>query len=153
VRVRQICAIILMLGSGCARGMSLSQAAARLEADTRGVLAQGARQLGAPGARSRIVLDARHPCRGGRARQVLRGILPLRRGPDPGVDLDQATDVTIGLARDRGYRLEYPPALANRFRTFALTRDGSVGRMIVQLHGGPHPSLRLDASTPCLPGA
>lgn len=151
MRVPQICAILL--ASGCARGMSLPEAAGRLETDSRGVLAQGARELGTPGARSRIVLDARHPCRDGGARRVLRGVVPLRRGPDPGVDLDHATDVTIGLARARGYRLEYPPALEDRFRTFAMTRDDSVGRMIVQLHGGPHPSLRVDASTPCLPGA
>jgi hypothetical protein len=153
VWVRQISAIILVLGSGCARGMSLPEAAERLESDSRGVLAQGARRLGAPGARSRVAFDDRHSCGDGRARQVLRGTVPLRHGPDPGVDLDDATDVTIGLARARGYRLERPPALKDRFRTFAMTRDDSRLRMIVSLHGGPHPSLRVDASTPCLPGA
>lgn len=142
----------LVLGAGCAHGTSLVEAAGRLDSDSRGVLAEGARRLGTPGARPKIAFSDRRSCGGGRARQVLRGVVPLRRGPDPGVELDDATDVTIGLARARGYRLERPPAFTDRFRTFTMARDGSVVRMVVQLHGGLHPSLRLDASTSCLPG-
>jgi hypothetical protein len=149
--VRQICALVLVLGSGCARGTTLPEAAGRLESDSRGVLAEGARRLGTPGARPQILFNDRRPCAKGGARQVLRGTVPLRHGPDPGVDLDNATDVSIGLARARGYRLEHPPAFAHQFRTFAMTRDGSVVRMVVQLHGGHHSSMRVDGSTPCLP--
>ncbi|MGH3377252.1 MAG: hypothetical protein ACRDP6_21180 [Actinoallomurus sp.] len=152
MRVPQICALVLLLGSGCARGTTLPEAAGRLESDSRGVLADGARKLGVPGARPRIAFDDRHPCGDGRARQVLRGTVPLRRGPDPRVDLDDATDVTIGLARARGYRLEHPPAFTRRFRSFAMARDGSIVRMVVQVHGGHHSSLSVDASTACLPG-
>lgn len=144
--------IVLVLGTGCARGTSLPEAAGDLESDARGVLTEGARRLGTPGGHPTIAFSDRRPCGDGRARQVLRGSVPLHRGPDPGVDLDDATDVTIGLARARGYRLERPPALTNRFRTFTMARDGSVVRMVVQLHGGPHPLLRVDASTSCLPG-
>jgi hypothetical protein len=153
VRAPQICALVLVLGSGCARGTTLPEAAGRLKSDSRGVLADGARKLGTPGARPRIVFDDRHSCGSGRARQVLRGTVPLRHGSDPRVDMDDATDVTIGLARARGYRLEHPPAFTPRFRTFTMARDGSVVRMIVRLHGGHHSSMRVDASTPCLPGA
>jgi hypothetical protein len=152
VRVRRIYLIVLVLGAGCARGTSLPEAAERLDSDAHGVLAEGARRLGTPGARPKIAFFDRRPCGGGRSRQVLRGSVPLRRGPDPRVDLDDATDVTIGLARARGYRLEHPPAFTNRFRTFTMARDGSVVRMVVQLHGGTHPSMRVDASTSCLPG-
>lgn len=152
MRVQRICLIVLVLGTGCARGTSLPEAAGRLESDSRGVLTEAARRLGAPGARPKIALSGRRPCGGGRARQILRGSVPLRRGPDPRVDLDDATDLTIRLARARGYRLEHPPAFTDRFRTFTMARDGSVVRMVVQLHGGPHPSMRVDASTSCLPG-
>jgi hypothetical protein len=95
VRVTQICALVLVLGSGCAAA--------------------------------------------------------LRRGPDPRVDLDDATDVSVALARARGYRLEHPPAFTDRFRTFTMAREGSVVRLVVQLHGGHHSSMRVDASTACLP--
>jgi hypothetical protein len=152
VRVTQICALVLVFGSGCARGTTLPEAADRLESDSRSVLAEGARKLGTPGARPRILFDDRHPCGEGRARQVLRGTVPLRQGPDPGVDLDNATDISIGLARARGYRLEHPPAFTRQFRTFTMAREGSVVRMVVQLHGGHHSSMRVDASTLCLPG-
>lgn len=152
MRVQRICLIVLVLGTGCARGTSLPEAAGRLESDSRGVLSEGARRLGTPGARPKIAFSGRKPCGGGRARQVLRGSVPLRRGPDPRVDLDEATDVTIALARARGYRLEHPPAFTNRRRTFTMARDGSVVRIVVQLHGGPHPSMRVDSSTSCLPG-
>jgi hypothetical protein len=151
VRVPQICVLVLVLGSGCARGTTLPEAAGRLESDSRGVLAEGARKLGAPGARPLIVFNDRHPCGDGRARQVLRGTVPLRHGPDPRVDLDNATDISIGLARARGYRLEHPPAFTHQFRTFTMAREGSVVRMVVQLHGGHHSSMRVDAATPCLP--
>jgi hypothetical protein len=151
MRVPQICALVLVLGSGCARGTTLPEAAARLQSDSRGVLAEGTRKLGAPGARPLIVFNDRRPCGAGRARQVLRGTVPLRHGPDPRVDLDNATDVSIGLARARGYRLEHPPALTHRFRAFTMAREDSVVRMVVQLHGGHHSSMRVDAATPCLP--
>ncbi|GAB2812109.1 hypothetical protein GCM10027176_15780 [Actinoallomurus bryophytorum] len=153
MKVTRICALVLALGSGCAHGMTLPEAADRLESDSRGVLAEGARRLGAPGARPRIVFNDRHPCGGGRSRRLLRGTVPLRHGPDPRVDLDNATDVTIGLARARGYRLERPPAITRKFRTFTMAREGSIVRMVVQLHGGHHSSMRIDASTVCLPGA
>jgi hypothetical protein len=153
VKVTQICALVLALGSGCARGTTLPEAAGRLKSDSRDVLAEGARKLGTPGARPRIVFDDRHPCGDGRSRQLLRGTVPLRQGPDPRVDLDNATDVSIGLARARGYRLEHPPAITRQFRTFTMTREGSIVRMVVQLHGGHHSSMRIDASTLCLPGA
>ncbi len=151
MRVRQICVLILVLGSGCAHGTTLPEAAGRLESDSHSVLTEGARRLGAHGTRPRIVFDERRTCGGGRARQLLRGAVPLRRGPDPRVDLDNATDVSVGLARARGYRLEHPPAFTYRFRTFTMAREGSVVRMVVQLHGGPHSSMRVDAATPCLP--
>ncbi|HEY0543619.1 MAG TPA: hypothetical protein VGD53_35015 [Actinoallomurus sp.] len=152
MRVRQICALVIAFGcSGCARGITLPEAAGHLESDSRGVLTEGARKLGTPGARPRIAFNARHPCADGRARQVLRGSVPLRHGPDPRVDLDNATDISIGLARARGYRLEHPPAFANESRAFTMTRDGAVVRMVVQLHGGHRSSMRVDASTPCLP--
>ncbi|MDN3351770.1 hypothetical protein [Actinomadura sp. DC4] len=152
MRVPQICAFVLVFGSGCARGTTLPEAASRLESDSRGVLAEGARRLGAPGARSLIVFNDRHSCGNGRARQVLRGTVPLRHGADPRVDLDNATDISIGLARARGYRLERPPAFTRRFRTFTMAREGSFVRMVVQLHGGHRSSMRVDAATPCLPG-
>jgi|tagenome__1003787_1003787.scaffolds.fasta_scaffold20980385_2 hypothetical protein len=151
MRVPQICAVVLVLGSGCARGTTLPEAASRLESDSHSVLAEGARRLGTPGARPLIVFNDRRPCGGGRARQVLRGTVPLRRGPDPRVDLDNATDISIGLARARGYRLEHPPAFTNEFRAFSMTREGSVVRMVVRLHGGHHSSMRVDAVTSCLP--
>lgn len=151
VRVPPICALVLVFGAGCARGTTLPEAADRLESDARGVLTAGARRLGTPGVRPRILRDGRRPCGGGRARQVLSGTVPLRRGPDPRVDLDDATDVLIGLARARGYRLERPPAFTDRFRTFTMAREGSVVRLVVQLHGGHHSSMRVDAGTACLP--
>jgi hypothetical protein len=151
VRVRQICALILVLGSGCARGTTLPEAADRLETDARSVLTAGARRLGPPRARPQIAFNEGRACAGGRFRQVLRGSVPLRQGPDPRVDLDNATDVSIGLARARGYRLERPPALTNRFRTFTMISEDFALRMVVQLHGGHHSSMRIDASTPCLP--
>lgn len=151
VRVTPICALVLAVGSGCARGTTLPEAAERLDSDSRGVLTGTAHRLGTPGARPRIVLDGRRPCGGGRARQVLSATLPLRHGPDPGVDLDDATDVSVGLARARGYRLERPPAFTNRLRTFTMTREDGVVRLVVRLHGGPHSSMRVDAGTACLP--
>jgi hypothetical protein len=152
VKVTQICALVLVLGSGCAHGTTLPEAAGRLESDSRDVLAEGARKLGTPGARPRIVFNDRHPCGDGRSRQLLRGTVPLRQGADPRVDLDNATDVSIGLARARGYRLEHPPAITRQFRTFTMAREGFIVRMVVQLHGGPHSSMRVDAATLCLPG-
>ena len=153
MKVTPICALVLAFGSGCARGTTLPEAAGRLESDTRDVLAGGARKLGAPGARPRIVFDDRHPCGDGRSRRTMRGTVPLRQGPDPRVDLDNATDVSIGLARARGYRLEHPPAVTRRSRTFTMARGDSIVRMVVQLHGGHHSSMRIDATTACLPGA
>jgi hypothetical protein len=152
VGVRLIRLIVLVLVAGCAHDTTLPEASGRLESDARGVLTEGARRLGAPRARPRILLDERRPCGGGRARRVLRGTVPLRGGPDPGVDLDGATDVSIGLARARGYRLERAPALTDRFRGLSLTRADAVVRMVVRLHGGHHPSMRVDASTACLRG-
>jgi hypothetical protein len=149
VRVLLICTLVLV--AGCARGTTLPEAAGRLESDSRSVVDEGARRLGAPGAHPKIIFDGRRPCDGGRARQVWRGTVPLRHGPDPRVDLDDATDVSIGLTRARGYRLERPPAFARQFRTFTMTHDGSDVRIVVQLHGGRHSSMRVDASTPCLP--
>jgi hypothetical protein len=159
VRVRQSRAVVAVLVTGlvsapiagCARGTTLPEAAGHLESDSRVVLTEGARKLGPPGARPRIAFEGRRPCADGRARQVLRGSVPLRRGPDPGVDLDDATDVSIGLARARGYRLERPPAFAHESRAFTMARDGSVVRMVVSLHGGHHSSMRIDAATSCLP--
>jgi hypothetical protein len=159
VGVRLSCAVVAVLVPGlvsglvcgCARGTTLPEAAGRLESDSRGVLTEGARKLGAPGARPRIAVDTRRPCADGRARQVLRGSVPLLRGPDPGVDLDNATDVSIGLARARGYRLERPPAFAHESRAFSMARDDSVVRMVLSLHGGHHSSMRIDAATSCLP--
>jgi hypothetical protein len=147
VRLTLVCVLGFALVPGCARGTTLPEAAGRLESDSRGVLYDAARRLG--GAHPSIAVDDRRACGSGRARQVWQGAVPLRHGPDPRVDLDNATDVTIGLARARGYRLERPPALTRRVRTFSLTRDGS--RMVVRLQSGHRSSLRVDASTPCLP--
>jgi hypothetical protein len=146
-----ICALLLL--AGCARGTTLPETAGRLESDSRSVLDEGARRLGPPGARPTIVFDDRRPCPGGRARQVWRGSIPLRRGPGARPDLDAATDVSIGLARARGYRLEGPPEFARQFRSFTMTHDGSDVRMAVRLHGGRLSSMRVDATTPCLPRA
>jgi hypothetical protein len=139
-----------MILAGCVRGPTLPEAAGRLESDSQSVLDEGARRLGTPGARPKILFNGRRPCAGGKTRQVWRGTVPLRRGPDPRFDLDNATDVSIGLARARGYRLEGPPAFARQFRTFTMAHDGSDVRIAFQLHGGRHSSLRVDASTPCL---
>jgi hypothetical protein len=147
VRLTLVCVLGLVLAPGCARGTTLPEAAGRLESDARGVLNDGARRLG--GVHPSIVADDRRPCGSGRARQVWRGTVPLRRGPDPRVDLDNATDVTIGLARARGYRLEHPPAFTRRVRTFTMARDGS--EIVVRLRGGHGSSMSVDASTPCLP--
>jgi hypothetical protein len=149
VRVLLICTLVLL--TGCARGPTLPEAAGRLESDSHSVLHEGARRLGARGARPEILFDRRRACPGGRARQVWRGTVPLRRGPGARVDLDHATDVSIGLARARGYRLQGPPAFARQFRAFTMTRDGSDVRIAVQLHGGRHSSMRVDSATPCLP--
>jgi hypothetical protein len=149
VRALLICTLVIL--AGCARGPTLPEAAGRLESDSQGVLDEGARRLGTPGARSKIIFSSRRPCAGGKARQAWRGTVPLRRGPDPRVGLDNATDVLIGLARARGYRLEGPPAFARQFRTFTMAHDGSDVRIAFRLDGGRHFSMRVDASTPCLP--
>jgi hypothetical protein len=65
--------------------------------------------------------------------------------------MDDATDVSLGLARSRGYRLEGPPAFAYEFRTFTMAHDGSDVRLVVELRGGRHSSMRVASSTPCLP--
>jgi hypothetical protein len=149
VRLTLVCTLGFLLAPGCAHGTTLPEAAGRLESDSRDVLAEGARRLGAPGARPAVAVDARRPCGGGRARQVWQGSVPLRTGSH--VDLDSATDVSIGLARARGYRLEGPPAYAPRSRTFTMVHDGPGVRLVVRLQGGRRSLLRLDASTPCLP--
>jgi hypothetical protein len=135
--------------AACAHGPTLPEAAERMEHDSGVVLRETAKRLGA--ARPRILADDRRGCPGGKARQVWRGTLRLRPGPDPGLALDDAADVSIGLGRTRGYRLEGPPASAHRQRTFAMTDDASDVRLVMRLRGGRHPSMRLDSSTPCLP--
>jgi hypothetical protein len=149
--VRLLLACVLALLTGCARGTTLPEAAGRLESDSRGVLDEGARRLGPPGARPTVLLDDRRTCTGGGARQVWRGSVPLRRGPGTRVDLDAATDVAVGLARARGYRLEGPPSFTRRLRAFTMTHDGSDVRMAVRLHGGRRSFLSVASSTPCLP--
>ena len=151
MRLLLICTLALL--TGCAHGPTLPEAAGRLRSDSRNVLDQGARRLGAPGARPRVVLDDRRPCAGGRARQVWRGSVPLRHGADPRTDLDTATDVTIALARARGYRLEGPPALSRQLREFTMAHDGFDVHIAVELHGGRHSSMTVDGSTACLPRA
>ena len=149
MRILLICTLALL--SGCARGPTLSEAADRLEHDSRSVIDAGARRLGTPGARPKVLFNASRQCGDGKARQVWRGTVPLRHGPDPRAALDNATDVSIGLVRAHGYRLESPPAIEHRLRTFAMAHDGSDVRIVVRLRGGHHPAMQLDASTLCLP--
>lgn len=150
VRIPLVCTLVLF--AGCARGATLPEAAGRLASDTRGVLDDSARRLGVPGAHPTILFDDRRPCPHGDARQVVRGSVPLRHGPDPRADLDNAADVSIGLARARGYRLEGPPATDRDARVFTMRHDGPDVRLAVRLHGGRHAFMRIDSTTPCLPG-
>jgi hypothetical protein len=148
--VRLLLACILALLTGCARGTTLPEAAGRLESDSRGVLDEGARRLGPPGARPAIALNDRRTCPNGRARRLWRGSIALRHPPGTRTDLDGATDVAIGLARARGYRLEGPPAFTRRTRVFTMTRAGL--RLVFRLRGGGRSYLSIASSTPCLPG-
>lgn len=149
MRIASVTALALL--SGCVRAPALPDAAGRLERDARAILDAGARRLGTPGARPRIVADARRPCPAGRARREWRGTVPLRSGPDPRITLDDATDVAIALGRARGYRLAGVPVATRRSRTFVLTRDDPSVRMVVRITGRRGYVLRLDAATPCLP--
>jgi hypothetical protein len=151
VRLTLVCALGFLLASGCAHGTTLPEAAGRLEHDAHDVLDEGARRLGAPGARPAIAVNDRRSCGGGRARQVWQGDVPLRRGPGSRLDLDNATDVSIGLARAHGYRLEGPPVHAAGFRRFTMVHDGPGVRLVVRVQGGHRSLLRVDATTPCLP--
>lgn len=142
---------VLALLSGCVRAPALPDASARLERDAGAVLAAGGRRLGAPGARPTVVLDARRPCAQGRARREWHGTVPLRPGPDRRITLDDATDVAIALGRARGYRLAGVPRTTLRSRTFVLAHDDPPVRIVVRISGRHGYTLRLDATTPCLP--
>jgi hypothetical protein len=135
---------------GCARAPVLSESAQQLQADTRSVLDDGAKRLGAPNATPVVLADTTRPCGNGEAQQVFRGQVPLRRGGSTSVTLDQAADVTLEMIHERGYRLERPPTA--RDRTFTMARDVPEVRLTVRLRGGRQPALVLDGATPCLPG-
>jgi hypothetical protein len=134
---------------GCSRPPTLSESVERLSADTRSVLAESARRLGAPGAAPTTLADATVPCADGLHRKLYRARLPLRRGASPSVTLDHAATVTLELIRERGYRLEQPPS--PRRRTFTMARDIPEVRLTVRLSGGRQPMFVLEGSTPCLP--
>jgi hypothetical protein len=135
--------LLVCLLTGCARGPSLSQATGQLESDSRSVLTEGAAQLGA--GRPKILSDEVQSCPGGKARHVQRAELSLRPGAVP---LDEATDVSIALVRERGYRLESPPWE----RTFSMARQAPEVRFVVHLSGRRHdPYVEFDSETPCLP--
>jgi hypothetical protein len=113
--------------------------------DARAVLVVGAARLGAPGARPQVVYATVRPCPGG-AQYRYQARVPLRPGPDPAVVLDRAADLSLDLIAARGYHLAAPP----RHRTFTATHEDPAVTMTVRLHGGHHPTLTLDAGTPCL---
>jgi hypothetical protein len=86
----------------------------------------------------------------GRARKEFRGRVPLRRGPDTSVMLDQATDVSLTLVSARGYRLAGPPRVDGARRSFTMTRNAPPVRMVVRLRGGRQAYVEFTATTPCL---
>lgn len=131
--------------SGCAHGPDLADSAAQLRVDARAVLVVGAAQLGGPGARPQVVYATVQPCPGG-AQYRYRASLPLRPGPDSTVVLDRAADLSLDLIAARGYHLTAPP----RHHAFTATHPSPAVSMTVRLHGGRHPTLVLDAGTPCL---
>ncbi|MBC6458064.1 hypothetical protein [Actinomadura sp. HBU206391] len=141
--------VLQALLTGCARGPVLSESAQQLKADTRSVLGDGAKRLGAPHAAPVVLTDATRPCRNGQAQQIFRGQISLRRGGSTSVTLDHAADVTLEMIRERGYRLERPPTAGHR--TFTMARELPEVRLTVRLRGGRQPLLVLDGITPCLP--
>ena len=136
----------LALLGGCARGPVLSDSASQLRVDTRVVLTVGSARLGRPGARPQVLYDKIESCPGDHARRVYQARFALRPGPDSRVVLDQAADLSLDLIAARGYRLTGPP----RHHTFTVTHPAPEVSMTVRLHGGPHPTMTLDADTPCL---
>jgi hypothetical protein len=135
--------------TGCSRPPVLSESARQLNADTRSVLADGANRLSPPGTTPVTVTDVTQACGGGLHRKVFRGRLPLRGSVSTAVALDHATDVTLELISERGYRLERPPSPGHR--TFTMTRGAPKVRLTVRLSGGRKPAFVLDGTTPCLP--
>jgi hypothetical protein len=141
--------LIAALLVGCSRPLVLAESARQLSADARSVLAEGARRLSPPGTTPVTVTDLTQACGDGLRKKVFRGRLPLRRSASTSVMLDQAAAVTLELIRERGYRLERPPAPGQR--TFTMARDAPEVRLTVRLGGGRKPVFVLDGTTPCLP--
>jgi hypothetical protein len=137
------------LVTGCARAPVLSESERQMRADTLRVLDDGAKSLGAPGAKPVVLSDTIQRCADGKAKRVFRGRIDLRRGGSTAVTLDHATDVTLEMISERGYRLERPPKPGGR--TFTMARDLPAVQLTVQLHGGRQPVFVLDGTTPCLP--
>jgi hypothetical protein len=137
---------VLALLGGCARGPVLGESASRLRIDARAVLTVGSARLGQPGTRTQVLYDKVESCPGDRARRVYRARFSLRPGPDSKVVLDRAADLSLDLITARGYRLTGPP----RHHTFTVTHPAPTVSMTVRLHGGHHPTMTLDADTPCL---